>query len=141
MFEVVGQYDMAFDNANIPTEQRVSHILNTFYDNAKSMKEKGIDFWLSFGVYLPAVERIIASQNGESEAEFYRRTQYPKHIVNAYTVMTVTDHYDDFATLVCADLYKNEHLKSVPVNTTQWQLNTDGDMLDLALFENRLRAV
>lgn len=141
MFEEVEKYDAEFDNANIPTEQRVSIIVKSFFDNAKDLKEtKGIDFWLSLGVYLPAVERIIANQNGESEEEFYRRTQYPKHVVDAYTVVTVTDHYDDFATLICANYFRDQFL-ATKCNETKWQLNTDDDMLDLALFENRLRAV
>lgn len=132
----VEQYHQAFESKGI--DERVGFILNTFYDNAKILKEKGIDFWLQFGVYLPAVERVIAVYNGESEDEFYRRTQYPKHIVEAYSLMSADNRYDDFATLVVADWFKNHHLKIVPANTSVWQINSDGETIDLNLFENRL---
>lgn len=137
----VEQYRQAFEQKGITEDERVGFILKTFYANVETMKEKGIDFWLQFGVYLPAVERVIAVHNGESEQDFYRRTQYPKHIVEAYSLVRIDGEYDDFATLVVADWFKNQHLKIVPANTSVWKINHDGETIDLNLFENRLRGV
>lgn len=140
-FELVDKYHAIFDKKGISPDKRVDFILGTFYDNAKMMKERGIDFWLSFGATLPAVERVIAIHNGESETAFYRRTGYPKTVVDAYSIMDNNGIYNDFATLVFADDYRKKHLTTVPANTSLWQINRDGLVIDLDLFENRLRGV
>ena len=138
-FELVDKYHTIFDNKGISSDKRVGFILGTFYDNAKMMKERGIDFWLGFGATLPAVERVIAVHNGESETAFYRRTGYPKNVVDAYSMMENDGTYNDFATLVFADDYRKKHLATVPANTSIWQINSDGLVIDLSLFENRLK--
>lgn len=112
-------------------------IINTFKANAKRMAERGYDFWLGFGGYLPAVEWVIAKLRGESEDQFYARTQYQKHIVEAYSVPG-----DDVATLVAADLFMQAHRANTIVNTTVWPLNEDeSQYIDLAQFENRITGI
>lgn len=139
IFAKIDTYHSIFDGKGVSPDKWVGSILQTFYDNAHSMASRGIDFWLSFGGALPAVERVIAIHNGESETEFYRRTGYPKSVVEAYSIMDKDGVYNDFGTLVFADEYKNAHLKTVPANTSVWQLNSEGVVIDLNLFENRLK--
>lgn len=104
--------------------------------NAQMQAKHGIDSWLSYGVYLPAVERIIAVHSGEDEAEFLERTQYPINVIEAYTVQG-----DDLATLLCADQYSQLHKAVIPVNTAEWSLNDDEQyFIDLNQFENRLKS-
>lgn len=141
IFDVVAEYHQRFNKKGLPQNQWVGFIIGTFYDNVAMMKPKGYDFWLQFGGCLPAVERVISAYNGESEAAFYARTQYPKSVVDAYSVMDKNGIYDDFATLIFANQYKEYHLRLVPINTTLWALNYEGDYIDLATFENRLRGV
>lgn len=141
IFSTIDKYHGIFDKKGVSPDDRVGFVIGTFYDNAKMMKERGIDFWLSFGATLPAVERVIAMHNGESETAFYRRTGYPKNVVDAYSVMYNDDVYNDFGTLVFADWYKNQHLAVVPANTSVWQISTDGLVIDLDLFENRLNGL
>lgn len=114
----------------------VGHVIkNAFFNNAKLMADRGIDFWLYLGGYLPAVEWVIAKQHNESEDAFYERTQYPKNIIEAYSVPN-----DDLATLVAADAFKNYHLDQIVANTTVWPLNDDNGLsIDLSQFENRLK--
>lgn len=137
IYEVINEYHLAFDKKAIEHEERVGFIIGTFYKNAEILKAKGIDFWLSFGGTLPAVERVIALHNGESEQDFYARTQYPKHVVEAYSIIDEFGEYDDFGTLVVGDIYKNGHMTSVPANTAVWELSDD-EFIDLAQFEQRL---
>jgi hypothetical protein len=119
-------------NADLPKV-----IITTFFANAKRMAERGYDFWLGFGGYLPAVERVIAKINKESADEFYARTQYPKSVVKAYSVAR-----DDVATLVAADLYMQAHRKNTIIGNTVWPLNEEeGQYIDLADFENRITGV
>ena len=109
-------------------------IIATFNRNAARLAGQHIDFWLGFGGYLPAVEWVIAQQDGQSEDEFYARTQYPKSVVEAYSVSG-----DDLATLAAADLYMQHHRATTPTSTTVWPLNEDeGQYIDLAQFEGRL---
>ncbi len=70
---------------------------------------------------------------GETEAEFYDRTQYPADVVNAYTL---SNH--EIATLIAADKYNRIHQHSV--NTSLWPLNDEGLSIDLLDFPNRLKA-
>lgn len=103
--------------------------------NAQMQAKHGIDTWLSYGVYLPAVERIIALHSGEDEADFLERTQYPINVIEAYTIQG-----DDLGTLLCADQYSQIHKASVPANTSEWSLNDDEQyFIDLNQFENRLK--
>ena len=121
--------DKGIEPANMPKV-----IIDTFFRNAARLSSRDIDFWLGFGSYLPAVEWIIAQQSGESEEEFYTRTQYPKNVVEAYSVPD-----DDLATLAAADLYMQFHRATTPVATTVWPLNEEeGQYIDLAQFEARL---
>lgn len=140
-FEVVKEYRERFTQKGLPSGEWVGFILSTFYDNVAMMRPKGYDFWLQFGGCLPAVERVIAINNGESEARFYERTQYPKHVVDAYSIINDDGVYDDFATLIFASKYKDIHLNLIPVNTTVWALNDNDEFIDLAQFENRLRGL
>ena len=106
-------------------------------DNAVMLAKKGIDSWLGYGVYLPAVERVIALHAGESEEDFFYRTQYPVNVVESYSVPG-----DDLATLVCADQYSRMHKTLVPVNTAVWCLNEEEQhFINLSDYENRLNAV
>ncbi|WP_168416340.1 hypothetical protein [Acinetobacter indicus] len=72
------------------TERGSKDVLGTVIENIKGNAEMlakhKIDAWLGYGVYLPAVERVIALHGGESETDFYMRTQYPVNVVEAYTV-------------------------------------------------------
>ena len=61
-------------------------VITNLKANADNLKQHKIDQWLSFGVYVPAVERVIALHGGESEEDFYSRTQYPVNVVEAYSV-------------------------------------------------------
>ncbi|SDB87040.1 hypothetical protein [Acinetobacter boissieri] len=114
----------------------VDHVIkHAFFNNAKLMADRGVDFWLYLGGYLPAVEWVIAKQNNESEDAFYERTQYPKSVIEAYSVEA-----DDLATLVAADAFKNYHLGQIVANTSRWSLNEDEELfIDLSQFENRLK--
>lgn len=104
--------------------------------NAQMQAKRGIDTWLGYGVYLPAIERIIAVQSGEDEVDFLERTQYPINVIEAYTVQG-----DDLATLLCADEYSQLHKSFIPANTAEWSLNDDEQFyIDLNQFENRLKA-
>lgn len=141
IYAVVADYQQRFNKKGLPENERVGFILGTFYENVAMMKQKGYDFWLMFGGCLPAVERVISAHNGESEAQFYERTQYPKNVVDAYSIMDKDGVYDDFATLIFANQYKDYHLSLVPTNTTLWALNHDDEYIDLAQFENRLRGI
>lgn len=103
--------------------------------NAQMSARQGVDAWLSYGVYLPAVERIIATHSGEDEADFLERTQYPIHVIEAYTIAG-----DDLSTLVCADQYSQMHKRIIPSNTAEWSLNDDEQLfINLLDFENRLK--
>lgn len=136
---LIDKYHTIFDEKGISPDKRVGFIIDVFYDNAKMFASRGIDFWLGFGAYLPAVERVIAMHNGEQETPFYRRTQYPKNVVDAYSVLDADGLYNDFATLVVADDYRKQHLANTPANTSVWQISTEGLVIDLNDFENRLK--
>ncbi|WP_374665633.1 hypothetical protein [Acinetobacter sp.] len=110
-------------------------VISNMKGTAEIQASQGVDAWLSYGVYLPAVERIFALHHGENEDAFYTRTQYPKAVVEAYTI---PDH--QIATLIAADKYSHIHQQSVPVNTALWPLNDDGMTLDLHEFPERLKA-
>ena len=114
----------------------VGAVIENMKANAQMLAMRGIDAWLGFGVYLPAVERIIAIHSGETEADFLERTQYPVNVVEAYTVPD-----NDLATLVCADQYSSMHKASVLRNTAEWCLNEEEQhFINLNMFENRLKA-
>jgi hypothetical protein len=114
-------------------------ILNRVISNIKGTIElqasQGVDGWLGYGVYLPAVERIISAHTGEDEISFYARTQYPEDVVEAYTIF---EH--PIATLIAADKYNRIHQQNTAVNTTVWPLNDEGVHLDLSLYDNRLKS-
>lgn len=113
----------------------LGRVISNMKGTAEIKASQGVDAWLSYGIYLPAVERIIALHQGESEEEFYLRTGYPKEVVEAYTI---PNH--DIATLIAADKYSRIHQLSTPVNTTIWLLNDDGLTIDLSQFKQRIKA-
>lgn len=112
-------------------------VITNLKANAENLKQHKIDNWLSYGVYLPAVERVIALHSGESEEDFYSRTQYPVNVVEAYSVPG-----DDLMTLVAADQYSQMHKATYPINTAVWCLNEDEQhYINLLEYENRLKAI
>ncbi|OTG81876.1 hypothetical protein B9T31_15285 [Acinetobacter sp. ANC 4558] len=113
----------------------LGRVISNMKGTVEIQASQGVDAWLAYGTYLPAVERIIALHQGESEEAFYIRTKYPEKIVNAYTI---PEH--DIATLIAADKYSRIHQHTVPVNTSTWPLNDDGLHIDLLDFKNRLKA-
>ncbi|ENV33145.1 hypothetical protein [Acinetobacter gerneri] len=113
----------------------LGRVISNMKGTAEIQASQGVDAWLAYGVYLPAIERIFALHNGETETEFYQRTQYPQDIVEAYTLK---DH--DIATLIAADKYSRIHQQTVAVNTSIWALNDQGRSIDLSEYENRLKA-
>ncbi|MEN8281695.1 hypothetical protein [Acinetobacter gerneri] len=113
----------------------LGRVISNMRGTAEIQASQGVDAWLAYGVYLPAIERIFALHNGETETEFYQRTQYPQDIVEAYTLK---DH--DIATLIAADKYSRIHQQTVAVNTSTWALNDQGRSIDLSEYENRLKA-
>ena len=113
----------------------LAKVISNMRGTAEIQASQGVDAWLGYGVYLPAIERIFALHQGESEAEFYDRTQYPADVVNAYTL---SNH--EIATLIAADKYNRIHQHSVTVNTSLWPLNDEGLSIDLLDFPNRLKA-
>ncbi|OTG64924.1 hypothetical protein B9T25_12650 [Acinetobacter sp. ANC 4470] len=121
------------------TQKGEKDVLAKVISNMKSTAEiqasQGVDSWLGYGVYLPAVERIFALHTGETEAQFLRRTQYPEGVVSAYTIVN-----HDIATLIAADKYNRIHQQNVPVNTSLWPLNNDGLCINLQNFPHRLKA-
>ena len=113
----------------------LAKVISNMRGTAEIQASQGVDAWLGYGVYLPAIERIFALHQGESEAEFYDRTQYPADVVNAYTL---SNH--EIATVIAADKYNRIHQHSVAVNTSLWPLNDEGLSIDLLDFPNRLKA-
>lgn len=113
----------------------VGAVIQNMRANAQMKAMQGVDAWLGYGVYLPAVERIIAVHGGEDEADFLARTQYPIQVIEAYTVPG-----DDLATLVAADQFSLMHQLSVLKNTAEWCLNEDEQLfINLNDFEQRLK--
>lgn len=102
---------------------------------AELQASQGVDSWLGYGVYLPAVEYIFSQYGGETEVDFYTRTGYPQPVVAAYRL---PEH--DIATLIAADKYSRIHQQQVPVNSSLWPLNDAGDLLDLNAYPQRLKA-
>ena len=113
----------------------LAKVISNMRGTAEIQASQGVDAWLGYGVYLPAIERIFALHQGETESEFYTRTQYPTDVVNAYTL---SNH--EIATLIAADKYNRIHQHSVTVNTSLWPLNDEGLSIDLLDFPNRLKA-
>ena len=113
----------------------LGRIISNIRGTAEIQASQGVDAWLGYGVYLPAVERIIALHSGENEQAFYIRTQYPKDVVEAYTI---PQH--DIATLIAADKYSRIHQQNVPVNTSDWPLNDEGLIINLLDFKHRIQA-
>ena len=113
----------------------LAKVISNMRGTAEIQASQGVDAWLGYGVYLPAIERIFALHQGETEAEFYDRTQYPADVVNAYTL---SNH--EIATLIAADKYNRIHQHSVAVNNSLWPLNDEGLSIDLLDFPNRLKA-
>ncbi len=113
----------------------LAKVISNMRGTAEIQASQGVDAWLGYGVYLPAIERIFALHQGETEAEFYDRTQYPADVVNAYTL---SKH--EIATLIAADKYNRIHQHRVAVNTSLWPLNDEGLSIDLLDFPNRLKA-
>lgn len=117
-------------------EDHVATVIQNMKANAEMQALHGVDAWLSYGVYLPAVERIIALKSGEDEADFLARTQYPVNVIEAYSVPG-----DDLATLLCADQYSQMHKSTVLKNTAEWSLNDEMQLsINLNDFENRLKS-
>ncbi|WP_111857830.1 hypothetical protein [Acinetobacter sp. CFCC 10889] len=115
----------------------VSTVISNMKENAQLLAKNHVDAWIGYGAYLPAVERVIALNAGETEDSFYERTQYPVHVVEAYTVPN-----DDLATLVAADQFYKMHRRLVPCTTTVWSLNDDEQhFINLDEYENRLKYI
>lgn len=115
----------------------VGAVIKNMQANAQMQAIHGIDSWLSYGAYLPAVERVIALHAGEDEADFLARTQYPVNVVEAYTVPG-----DDLATLLAADQYSQWHKPIVLKNTGEWCLNEEEQyFINLYDYENRLKTI
>ncbi|AWL27158.1 hypothetical protein DJ533_00295 (plasmid) [Acinetobacter defluvii] len=115
----------------------VSTVISNMKENAQLLAKNNVDAWIGYGAYLPAVERVIALNAGETEEDFYTRTQYPIHVVEAYTVPG-----DDLATLVAADQFYKMHRRLVPCTNTVWSLNDDEQhFINLDEYENRLKYV
>lgn len=113
----------------------LGRVISNMRGTVELQASQGVDGWLAYGIYLPAVEYIIASHNGESEADFYARTQYPEALVNTYNI-----HNHPIATLIAADKYSRIHQQTTAPNTTLWDLNESGLTLDLTEYPNRLQA-
>lgn len=113
----------------------LGRVISNMKGTAEIQASQGVDSWLGYGIYLPAIERIFALHQGETEAEFYARTQYPPDVVNAYSI---PDHA--IATLIAADKYSRIHQQTVPVNTALWPLNDDGLCINLQDFPQRMQA-
>jgi hypothetical protein len=113
----------------------LGRVISNMRGTVELQASQGVDGWLSYGVYLPAVEYIIAMHQGETEIDFYTRTQYPTELVETYSI---PEH--PIATLIAADKYSRIHQLSTPVNTAIWALNNTGLKLDLNLFPQRLQA-
>lgn len=113
----------------------LGRVISNIRGNIELQASQGVDGWLSYGVYLPSIEYIIAIHQGESEDAFYERTQYPREIVTAYTI---PQH--PIATLIAADKYSRIHQQNTAPNTTIWALNDSGRTLDLNDYPNRLKA-
>lgn len=113
----------------------LGRVISNIRGNVELQASQGVDGWLSYGVYLPVVEYIIATHQGETDEAFYQRTQYPKDVVTAYTI---SEH--PIATLIAADKYSRIHQQSIMPNTAIWALNDTGRTLDLNTFPNRLKA-
>ncbi len=123
-------------DANGETDH-VATVIRNMQTNAQMQARQGVDAWLSYGVYLPAVERVIALHNGESEEDFLARTQYPVNVVEAYSVPG-----DDLATLLAADQYSQMHKRTVLKNTGEWCLDEEEQhYINLYDYENRLKAL
>lgn len=121
----------------VASDQMVDVAIANLRKNADKHTAIGIDAWLGYGGALPALERVVAAANGESDDDFYRRTQYPKHVVDAYTIAG-----DDLATLVFCEQYWMAHRRLVPPGTSVWPLNKDEDsFIDLNEFEARLKGI
>lgn len=113
----------------------LAKIISNMKGTAEIQASQGVDAWLGYGVYLPAIERIFALHAGESETQFYQRTQYPTDIVNAYTL---AEH--DIATLIAADKYSRIHQQNTAVNTAIWPLNDTGHSINLNDYPERIKA-
>lgn len=113
----------------------LAKVISNMKGTAEIQASQGVDAWLGYGVYLPAIERIIALHEGETEKNFYLRTSYPQDVVEAYSL---SGH--DIATLIAADKYSRIHQQMVSVNTALWPLNEQGLCINLNDFPNRLRA-
>ncbi|MDM1273296.1 MULTISPECIES: hypothetical protein [Acinetobacter] len=113
----------------------IGKVISNMKSTAEIQASQGVDAWLGYGVYLPAIERIFAMHKGESEADFFARTQYPHDVVTAYSL-----NGHDLATLIAADKYSRMHQQQVAVNTSQWPLNENGRVLELNDFPARIRA-
>ncbi|WP_174493913.1 hypothetical protein [Acinetobacter sp. Marseille-Q1623] len=114
----------------------VSEIIKNMHENAAMlMNNHQIDTWIGYGNYLPAIEKIIALNAGQSEEYFYARTEYPVNVVDAYTVVD-----NPLATLIAADQFFKMHRRIVPCTTTIWALDEDETyFINLDDYENRLR--
>lgn len=113
----------------------LARVISNMKGIAELQASQGVDAWLGYGVYLPAIEHVFAKHQGESTAQFYQRTHYPKDVVEAYTLK---EH--EIATLIAADKYSHIHQQIRPVNTSIWELNTQGLSIDLNGYPNRLSA-
>ena len=135
--EMVKEVRKALYQQGVLNSQAVSAGISNLRKNAAIHAKAGIDAWLGYGGTLPALERVFSTASGETEEEFYRRTQYPKYIVDAYTIPG-----DDLATLVFCEQYWTAHRRTVPSTNSIWPLNQEeGTYIDLNDYEGRLRGL
>lgn len=113
----------------------LSKVISNMKGTAEIQASQGVDAWLAYGVYLPAIERIFALHSGESESQFYQRTQYPQEVVEAYTL---AEH--EIATLIAADKYSRIHQQNTATNTAIWPLNDTGRYINLNDYPKRIKA-
>lgn len=113
----------------------LARVISNMKGIAELQASQGVDAWLGYGVYLPAIEYIFAIHQGESAEQFYQRTLYPSDVVEAYTLKG-----HEIATLIAADKYSRIHQQSTAVNTSIWSLNEEGLCIDLNDYPNRLSA-
>ena len=113
----------------------LAKVISNMRGTAEIQASQGVDAWVGYGVYVPAIERIFVLHEGETGDEFQGGSEYPADVVHAYTL---SNH--EIATLIAADKYNRIHQHSVTVNTSLWPLNDEGLSIDLLDFPNRLKA-
>ena len=123
-FQIIEQANAvktALAGKGIADADMVGFIVGNFYKNARVFTAKNLDFWLGFGGYLPAVEWVMAKAKGETEDEFYARTQGTDFAVQSVDDAGDRCREEDFPCRV----WLRQHYDELPVN--EWvAVNLDG---------------